>query len=762
MEHGPNNDHKDPITGSEIYDIPRQHSRCKVLIYSHIDDNELQGRIDCSLDVIQCETSKSIKSGGGAAIVLVPRRNYLNYVFPNDYVHIYFDPGDGRGFIRTFFGFVDRIERTIQTSGSGVTSTRFQITCSDFTKALDKTQVYFNPHLVSRGDFVSQFAGTEQIGGVALMSKGIQVWGTPADVVISLVQHLLGFNTQFKVPKSHPSIGAVVEGSRRSRLKNALVPLMGEILQLKNPETIKAIKDKTDKEKAALVNESTNKLLDALPKVIDDRNVVATRDYLGDLISSQTGLEYNAYALQKAIQAGRRIYGSGEELSLLDLIDFSFIEYGAIDGSILAPSIWQSQGSLWSIMNTWSNDLVNELFCDLRPVGLNNKFDQQKGGYSSSYDENNVLGCGIRMIPAVVMREYPFSTVESIKSAGEIVFNDKSKKGTDRFPITGIGADGGIFSQEPGKSGRKVVRIDSLNPFRRDKKATKHLDVLAISVQDIVSERIGRGDADTFNLIEVMADLGIGKHGKYMSIDVQPIANPISIIRDGLRPKTYVSRYARWPAKLAKDAGLDNALSRLQTTRWALMLDHWYQHNKEYLNGTFNLRAFPELRVGYRLDIKERSESYYVEGVNHAWSYSEQGALLQTTATVSRGQRNDPYPVYVLPPLPKFGGTAARNAESRLAHFFRQVDPHDIRAALIEFGNAQDYNSETSENSADIPGNYKKTWGGRPWEFLAAGASPVTTDETLEKMERYRNILIYAAVEEDPPADLTGGKGKPI
>ena len=45
------------IYGSTVYDIPRQSSKCRIVVYSHITENEgksYRGVIDCSDDVVDC------------------------------------------------------------------------------------------------------------------------------------------------------------------------------------------------------------------------------------------------------------------------------------------------------------------------------------------------------------------------------------------------------------------------------------------------------------------------------------------------------------------------------------------------------------------------------------------------------------------------------------------------------------------------------------------------------------------------------------
>src|SRR5690606_18571259 len=125
---------------------------------------------------------------------------------------------------------------------------------------------------------------------------------------------------------------------------------------------------------------------------------------------------------------------------------------------------------------------------------------------------------------------------------------------------------------------------------------------------------------------------------------------------------------------------VDTPSTRRQIARWALLNDHWYQHNLEYLSGTIEMRGAPEIRVGYRLDLADRNMSFYVEGVSHSWSY---GGEMSTTLQVTRGQPNNPYPSYVYPHIEGFTPTdTQRRAGSRLSKYFIVPDPISVRRAL--------------------------------------------------------------------------------
>lgn len=743
-------DYADPFGGVIAGDgVPRHHTQCKIIVFSHIDDNEFQGKIDLSRDVISCDTSKTIKGGGQASFVLVPRLNYLNYLFPNDYVYIYFDPGDGRGFIRTFFGFLDRIGRTIKVDNDGRTTTQFQVVCSDFTKAFDKTNLYFNPYIGNREDILGEFAGTANLGGYALRNKGLAMYGSPADFVMSILELTCGFGGQFMLPKSLTNSlqGNLIEVNRRKRKEWARSRLA---------ETV---------QKALVAGEGTSatefmKRIDAQAEYEAQQEAGAgqkpTEEHINakrDNIIAQLGLPARFHNTQEyraalTVEAGA---AKNSPAHLLDLIDFRFMEWMAIDGFCTSVSITWEEGSLWSIANGYSNDFLNELFCDLRPMepevssgsassGTNSKKTKEtsEAGYAVALDEiGENTGGAVRFAPCVVMREYPWSTVEGINPPPTVKVLQKQ---------IGLVYFGAIFSKDPNKPGRKTVQIPALHPevFLQSKgkqTATKSLDVHVISVRDIMQENIGRSDADHFNLLEVYCDITSGQiqHSRFLTQEIQPITNAIGVARHGIRVRKHNSRYGRFGMFAARAGVVDSDVNRRVLVRWALLLDLWYQHNIEYLTGTFSTRAFPEIRVGCRLDIKERRESYYVEGVNHSWAYPNP---LTTTLTVSRGQRNDPFPVYIYPQRKGFNGL--RNNESRLAQYFMQMNPDAAtRSSIFPFG--EEGKIRTEANYTDDPNQVKnkKTWARNEHGYLAADLMGTNSEDQIVTLQDLEHYLAY-------------------
>ena len=219
---------------------------------------------------------------------------------------------------------------------------------------------------------------------------------------------------------------------------------------------------------------------------------------------------------------------------------------------------------------------------------------------------------------------------------------------------------------------------------------------------DVTASTVGRSDNDVKNLTTMFAEDGMAPLYKYILNMFMPITNAVSIARNGLRVREDSSRFSNY----SKDVTCSSAVSGGQEStlrnmvRWLLLLDHWDQHNIEYLSGEISLRGMPEIRVGYRLDWADRKESYYVESVSHGWSY---GKEMVTSVQVTRGQRNDPFLSYIPPKTSTLtsgdsnrieGGD--RSSKGRLSTFFevsntpatyRSTQTRDSRDLSIPFDN---------------------------------------------------------------------------
>lgn len=115
-----------------------------------------------------------------------------------------------------------------------------------------------------------------------------------------------------------------------------------------------------------------------------------------------------------------------------------------------------------------------------------------------------------------------------------------------------------------------------------------------------------------------------------------PIWNPTSIMKHGIRKWERSTKFLNF---LEKTAWFQVAAN------WLRRIHDWYSVAPMQVSGTLDLtRLFPEIRIGQRV-LERRSEGdleFYVEGVEHRWSYPNAG---KTMLTVTRGEYISGFPL---------------------------------------------------------------------------------------------------------------------
>lgn len=739
-------------------------------------DSHVSGEVDLSEDVVRFQSNKQIKGRGRFQFDLVPRKNYLNWIYPNDVVNVYVDIGDGKsGFVRLMFGYIDRINRTETTDATtGAVSTRFTVICSDFQKAIDQTHLYFNPHLQTYIDV--RFRNSLLGQGSTLRTNGIVAFGTPADFVENILLVLAGFGQQWVLPKSYPPVSAKYSRTLRTsralkRLPSKLVDDLKQLGLVSGATTINEFTKNLDKylkaAQAALdVTAKTKKALDD-PTVLtlyeaEQKSKVAARLLDNELVF-------------RVFNQALTLSESTEPPGIVDLMEFGFIEHLAVDGFSANLSVWQSQGSLSQLLYGRSNPIVNELMFDLRPVSAGGRLIDD-GGYSRDPDETGINKYGIgngkfkanvdavQYVPSVIMREYPFSTVEGYDLSNYYVFDDDAAGvGFVQFgPIFSKNANSTVSDVERVTYDYRTVRNSQnagpLAPeeclFSKESKPIKHLDVAKIRNTDIVSMNVGRDDNDVMNLFALYSTSGDTKMWKFHLRDISPILNPISIARNGLRvqePTTEFGNYSRDPECSSRGSAVDNAQIRRNLVRWQLLMDHWHQHNIEYLSGTVELRGMPWIRAGYRVDLVDRNESYYVEQVSHTWECPKE---MRTSLQLSRGQRNDPFPAYIPPAVPQ---RYTKAVEVDLSSFGKSETQ---KVVLSKFEATEGFSSAQDGGDRGDTGRLSEYFRVKDTEGTLYAVMGSPTDDVENKIDKWPNADGFGRAEYAGDAPSTPSAGR--
>ena len=547
--------------------IRHYRTRWKVLIKSH----QYNGTLNIFDSIINLSSSKNTKTVGNLSLALTAETNLLNKIYPNDYISAYCDRGDGQGWIRVFFGFVDMIEESQRVeAATGKPVTMYTLQCSDFQKAFERTEIYFNPFIAARGDFDGSFVGTPNIAGAALRTRGIRVFGSPADLVLNSTLLLLGFGSQFILPISYnPRVMGRIRQQRADFILSTLpTDVRDSIMNMGGyANYLDSVRNRLG------ITNDVRAIID--PSSTGAAEVsAADRDRFSNAVARTLvpGSSTNQESTRAPLERGQEAYNvlnttvTQFPATLLDIIDiFTFVERDAIDGYTMEMTIWERQGTLMSLLKSISNDIVNELFLDLRPVSRDgglvagDDYSRDSDDLGGNEADNNGGTTGIMYQPALVMREYPFSTIDRIDASNvtlsvrEVGTTPVSEGSNDQKPLAKIGNInfGAIFSNDPNVPGRHVITIPTINAgsisYGSDARtARKHLDVAVVNSSEISTTRFSRSDTDHFNLFELTSESAIfGESSRFFFQDLLPIITPTHIVRHGLRTRRVSTRFAR-------------------------------------------------------------------------------------------------------------------------------------------------------------------------------------------------------------------------
>jgi hypothetical protein len=253
---------------------------------------------------------------------------------------------------------------------------------------------------------------------------------------------------------------------------------------------------------------------------------------------------------------------------------------GPANGRISDPTMYDvddNGGVLWDSLQHYSNGLLNELWLDLSPWP----------------DKPNDT---TDMLPAVYFRERPFK-----------IHGDRSKWDSIRMR-TLVRGD---------VQHRQITKGGAANRYNY-----WMLDYLGLS---------GAGFAGL--------DLTTQANGSWtFTPGTIPIINQESIRKHGVRKWQQGTLYAPLNDPDPNNPGINYLVV---AGNWLKRCHDWYSPAPMQLSGTLvTTRVMPEIRIGERLRERRREGDiiYYVEGVDHSWSYPGPG---QSTITVTHGEYED-------------------------------------------------------------------------------------------------------------------------
>lgn len=265
------------------------------------------------------------------------------------------------------------------------------------------------------------------------------------------------------------------------------------------------------------------------------------------------------------------------------------VDDSKVHGETVAPVLFQVDqvsGKLWDSLSEYANPVMNELFVDLAPP--------------AGFRKTAVEG----LVPTFFLRQYPFPQKDD---AG-------SQSLWDSLP-THVLNPSEIQSRNISKGGAGqrfnywILRFSGLGTE-------------SFNVQEILQEGI--------------QGVEYGRPGNI------PIFNTDSIQKHGVKRYTADTRYLPYYEARRENAQPDKLDVLRLAGEWLKRLHDWYCIAPWQLSGQLTLRrVHPQIRIGHRVVERRprgREVTYYVEQVDHQWSYPGTGF---TTVTVTRGQYAD-------------------------------------------------------------------------------------------------------------------------
>lgn len=152
------------------------------------------------------------------------------------------------------------------------------------------------------------------------------------------------------------------------------------------------------------------------------------------------------------------------------------------------------------------------------------------------------------------------------------------------------------------------------------------LKLLTVQDEDIVSENLGRSDLETYTAYKVSSQY-IG--GEARDTVLYPYWYPPFYAKYGLTRMETTTKYSVFINQQKGSEDYDIAVRKMTET-----LFNWNIKNNVMENGTIVVKGSTRYRVGTRLMLASRKMEYYIEAVNHNFTF---GSGWTTTLSLTRG-----------------------------------------------------------------------------------------------------------------------------
>lgn len=266
------------------------------------------------------------------------------------------------------------------------------------------------------------------------------------------------------------------------------------------------------------------------------------------------------------------------------------------------PGIVQA-GNVWSLLESYSNPVLNEFFVDVRDVNAQER--NYRAQASASAKADFFLGNTFDL-------DQQHITINEVLQSKLFRSSTKQQDGTSVLAL--------VMRQRP-----------------YDSDAFSALPVTEVDVSEVESSEFARSSHDVLNWFRLRFP---GLDVKHQEVVAGVYGVSTSIAKFGYRRMDAETRYMFTSSEASVTFSKDSTKADFGDVfrAYVELLVRWYGQNEVWYAGSMTMRFRPSIRIGTRLRLTRRGQIYdfYVQGVQHAF-HKEPGAS-RTSLTLTRGR----------------------------------------------------------------------------------------------------------------------------
>jgi hypothetical protein len=306
--------------------------------------------------------------------------------------------------------------------------------------------------------------------------------------------------------------------------------------------------------------------------------------------------------------------GGASSTQLVSLLDVtSYVQNPLPFYAIAEPPGIVQAGNVWSLLESYSNPLVNEFFIDVRDVS------PQERQFRS-------------LTSASAKAKFYSGNPDDVANQDAAV---RAVLDSDMFRPSVTRVDGGSTTSGSSDGTSVVALVMRQRPYDSD--AFNALPVTEVDSTEIETSELARSSHDVHNWFRVRFP-GLDVKVQELVAGIRMV--PQSVAKFGFRRMEAETRYMF----SSSDASVTFSQGSTKTDfgdvfrQYVDLLSTWYSQNEFWYAGHLTMRLRPSIRVGTRLRLTRRDRIYdfYVQGVQH--NFVKDPGASRSSLTLTRGR----------------------------------------------------------------------------------------------------------------------------